>query len=55
VGDRILYLLHDPKPTLLKLLSGKAQRNLTAEKLPKVEEIPLTPAVSGTPIVPPEA
>jgi NhaP-type Na+/H+ or K+/H+ antiporter len=55
VGDRILYLLHDPKPTLLKLLSGKAQRNLTVEKLPKVEEIPLTPAVSGTPIVPPEA
>lgn len=41
VGDRILYLLHDPKPKLLKLLSGSSQIRLTLETLPEVEEVPV--------------
>ncbi|MGH8000567.1 MAG: NAD-binding protein, partial [Brasilonema sp.] len=42
VGDRIIYLLHDPRPHLLKRLSGGSQSTrLALEKLPKVEEIPL--------------
>ncbi len=45
--DRMIYLLHDPKPNLLKLLSGSSQLRLTLEKLPEVEEIPvLEPAMS---------
>jgi NhaP-type Na+/H+ or K+/H+ antiporter len=39
--DRLIYLLHDPKPKLLKLLSGSRQTRLTLETLPRVEEIPL--------------
>ncbi|MBD2481860.1 MULTISPECIES: cation:proton antiporter [Planktothrix] len=41
VGDQIIYLLHDPKPKLLKRLSGSQQSNLTLEKHPVVEEVPL--------------
>lgn len=42
VGDRIIYLLHDPRPHLLKRLSGaKASIPLSLETLPEVEEIPL--------------
>jgi NhaP-type Na+/H+ or K+/H+ antiporter len=42
VGDRIIYLLHDPRPHLLKRLSGaRASIPLSLEKLPEVEEIPL--------------
>ncbi len=42
VGDRIIYLLHDPRPTLLKRLSGGNQSTrLVVEKLPELEEIPL--------------
>lgn len=40
VGDRLVYLLHDPKPSLLKLLSGSGPTRLTPEKLPEVEKIP---------------
>jgi Trk K+ transport system NAD-binding subunit len=40
-GDRIIYLLHDPKPKLLKRLSGASQSNLTLEKHPLVEEVPM--------------
>ncbi len=41
-GDRIVYLLHDPRPKLLKRLSGgTAQSRLAIEKLPAVEEIPI--------------
>jgi NhaP-type Na+/H+ or K+/H+ antiporter len=39
--DRLIYLLHDPKPKLLKLLAGSNQTRLTLETLPEVEEIPL--------------
>ncbi len=49
VGDRIIYLLHSPKPTLLQRLSGgvtnQSQANLTIEKLPKVEEVPMPSVV----------
>ncbi|MEA5568339.1 cation:proton antiporter [Anabaena sp. UHCC 0399] len=43
VGDRIIYLLHDPRPNLLKRLSGASQSTpLVLEKLPELEELPLT-------------
>ena len=43
-GDEIYYLIHDPRPKLLKRLSGGNQSSrLLLEKLPEVEEIPLTP------------
>ncbi len=41
VGDHIIYLLHDPKPKLLKRLSGSQQSTLTLEKHPVVEEVPI--------------
>ncbi len=42
IGDRIIYLLHDPRPSLLKRLSGATQSTpLSLEKLPEVEELPL--------------
>ena len=42
IGDEIYYLLHDPRPKLLKRLSGGNQSSrLLLEKLPEVEEIPL--------------
>jgi NhaP-type Na+/H+ or K+/H+ antiporter len=41
-GDQIIYLLHDPRPQLLKRLSGSfPTQRLNLEKLPQVEEIPL--------------
>jgi len=41
-GDRMIYLLHDPRPMLLKRLSGDRQlTRLTLEKLPEVEEVPI--------------
>ncbi|GAB4386690.1 MAG: sodium:proton antiporter [Elainellaceae cyanobacterium] len=41
-GDRIIYLLHDPRPKLLRQLAGgNNQSNLVLEKLPRVEEIPM--------------
>jgi len=44
VGDRIIYLLHDPRPSLLKRLSGATQSTpLPLEKLPEVEDLPLAP------------
>ncbi|MBW4646218.1 MAG: cation:proton antiporter [Goleter apudmare HA4340-LM2] len=42
VGDRIIYLLYDPRPNLLKRLSGATQSTrLSLEKLPEVEQVPL--------------
>ncbi|QSJ18356.1 cation:proton antiporter [Nostoc sp. UHCC 0702] len=42
VGDRIIYLLYDPRPNLLKRLSGVSQSTpLSLEKLPELEEVPL--------------
>jgi len=40
-GDRIIYLLHDPTPKLLKRLSGSSQSRLTLEKHQVVEEVPI--------------
>lgn len=37
VGDRVIYLLHDPRPKLLKRLSGGSQPRLKLEKWPEVE------------------
>lgn len=62
VGDRLIYLLHNPKPKLLKVLSGSSQARLTPEKLPEVENIPvpepipeLVPAPEVLAAVPEEA
>ncbi|MCU0524620.1 MAG: cation:proton antiporter [Elainella sp. Prado103] len=42
VNDRLIYLLHDPRPKLLRQLSGGAQfAKLRIEKQPRVEEIPV--------------
>lgn len=42
VGDRLIYLLHDPRPKLLRQLAGgNNQTPLVLEKLPRVEEIPI--------------
>ena len=47
VGDRLIYLLHDAKPKLLKRLAGGIQPpTLTLETLPAVEEVPLAIAAS---------
>jgi Trk K+ transport system NAD-binding subunit len=45
VGDRLIYLMHDPTPKLLKLLSGSSQTSLKPEKLPEVEKIPVPQVV----------
>lgn len=46
-GDRIIYLLHDPRPKLLRQLSGgKSPSRLAVEKLPAVEELPMPTANS---------
>jgi hypothetical protein len=44
-GDRIIYLLYDPTPKLLKRLSGSSQSRLTLEKHQVVEEVPIPPRV----------
>lgn len=49
-GDRIVYLLHAPKPKLLKRLSGSnnaqaSSSQLKVEKLPEVEEVAVPPSV----------
>jgi NhaP-type Na+/H+ or K+/H+ antiporter len=41
VGDRLIYLLHDPRPKLLRQLAGGDQSALVLEKQPRVEEIPV--------------
>ncbi|MBE9178003.1 cation:proton antiporter [Oculatella sp. LEGE 06141] len=41
-GDRIIYLLHDPRPKLLRQLAGGTnQSRLSIERLQEVEEIPM--------------
>ncbi|MEL6439521.1 MAG: cation:proton antiporter [Cyanobacteria bacterium J06621_8] len=45
--DEIYFLIHDPRPKLLKRLSGGNQSSrLILEKLPEVEEIPLGEPIS---------
>jgi NhaP-type Na+/H+ or K+/H+ antiporter len=54
VGDRIIYLLHDAKPKLLKRLSGGIQPSkLTIETLPAVEEVPIPMPMPEPPPPPP--
>ncbi|MDJ0594638.1 MAG: cation:proton antiporter [Pleurocapsa sp. MO_226.B13] len=49
IGDEIYYLIHDPRPKLLKRLSGGNQSSrLVLEKLPEVEEIPLAAPIPQT-------
>ncbi|HAZ45645.1 MAG TPA: sodium:proton antiporter, partial [Cyanobacteria bacterium UBA11371] len=51
VGDRIIYLLHDPRPKLLKRLSGASPSSrLVLEKLPEVEEVPIPAAALEVPL-----
>jgi NhaP-type Na+/H+ or K+/H+ antiporter/Trk K+ transport system NAD-binding subunit len=46
-GDQIIYLLHDPRPKLLKRLSGASPSSrLAVEKLPEVEEVPISAPVT---------
>ena len=46
--DEIIYLLNDPRPKLLKRLSGATQSSrLALEKLPEVEEIPIAAPVAN--------
>lgn len=53
-GDRVLYLLHDPKPKLLQRLSGGSRPNrLNVETLPTVEDVPLPAPVTDLPPPPP--
>ncbi|MBW4546157.1 MAG: cation:proton antiporter [Symplocastrum torsivum CPER-KK1] len=50
-GDQIIYLLHDPRPKLLKRLSGASPSSrLALERLPEVEEVPISAPVSATAI-----
>lgn len=50
-GDQIIYLLHDPRPKLLKRLSGGSPSSrLALEKLPEVEEVPISAPV-GEPAI----
>lgn len=57
VGDRLIYLLRDDKPKLLKRLSGGTQpAKLTLETVPLVEEVPIPVAEPPPePVPPPEA
>ena len=51
VGDEIIYLLHDPRPKLLKRLSGNSQSTrLALEKLPEVEEVPISVPLTDPPL-----
>jgi hypothetical protein len=48
VGDRLIYLFYDPKPKLLKLLSGSGKVRLIPEQIAEVENLPtLEPNVAG--------
>ncbi|MCL1463469.1 cation:proton antiporter [Argonema galeatum] len=53
LGDRIIYLLHDPRPNLLKRLSGASPSSrLSLEKLPEVEEVPIASPALEVPLAP---
>ncbi|MGL4880011.1 MAG: NAD-binding protein, partial [Waterburya sp.] len=53
VADEIYYLIHDPRPKLLKRLSGSNQASrLILEKLPEVEKIPLAAPIPQASVQP---
>lgn len=47
VGDRLIYLLHDPRPKLLRQLAGGDQTALVLEKQSRVEEIPVAVSIEA--------
>lgn len=50
IGDAIIFLMHDPRPKLLKRLSGGNQSSrLTLEKLTEVEELPIAAPIPKSP------
>ncbi len=50
-GDRVIYLLHDPRPKLLRRLAGgTSQSRLAVEKLSEVEEIPMPTPILEPPL-----
>ncbi|MGK7951295.1 MAG: cation:proton antiporter [Xenococcaceae cyanobacterium] len=50
LGDEIIFLMHDPRPKLLKRLSGANQSSrLTLEKLSEVEELPISAPMPQSP------
>jgi NhaP-type Na+/H+ or K+/H+ antiporter len=50
-GDQVIYLLHDPRPQLLKRLSGATPSSrLALEKLAEVEEVPMPSVAVATPL-----
>ncbi len=51
--DELIYLLHDPRPQLLKRLSGGMQApRLLLETLPEVENLPRAPQAIAPPALP---
>ena len=49
IEDEIYYLIHDPRPKLLKRLSGGQQSSrLLLEQLPEVEELPIAAPIAQT-------
>jgi hypothetical protein len=50
-GDQLIYLFYDPKPQLLKRLSGSSQPLVSVETIAEVETIPLIePIVEESPL-----
>ena len=50
LGDEIIFLMHDPRPKLLKRLSGGNQSSrLILEKLSEVEELPISAPIPQSP------
>jgi Trk K+ transport system NAD-binding subunit len=49
-GDRLIYLFHDPRATMVKRLSGSSSppQRLNLEKIPLVEELPRVPKTEET-------
>ncbi|MGB5960698.1 MAG: cation:proton antiporter [Coleofasciculaceae cyanobacterium] len=49
LGDKIIYLLHDSRPKLLKRLTGATvSSSLVIEKLPEVENVPIQQPTATT-------
>jgi NhaP-type Na+/H+ or K+/H+ antiporter len=52
IDDRLIYLLYEPKPKLLKLLAGGSQNLLSIETIPEVENLPVVESEEVASIVP---
>ncbi len=53
-NDRLIYLFYDPKPKLLKLLSGSSQSLLSVETIAEVESIPEPEPETIPTVMPPQ-